>query len=61
MRVELRALRSFQEWAVYPDEFVRRVLKLAGRHAHQVSKYSCELRLILESDAESNVSRSMRS
>jgi len=55
MRVELRALRSFQEWAVHPDEFVRRVLKLAGRHAHQVSKYRCEVRLILESDAKSNV------
>jgi hypothetical protein len=55
MRVELRALRSFQEWAVHPDEFVRRVLKLAGRHSHQVSKYSCEVRLILESDAESNL------
>src|SRR5258708_30469926 len=41
---------------MHPTGFAtRRTLKLAGCHAHQVSKHRCEVRLVLESHFKRDV------
>src|SRR5713226_10243863 len=52
----LPALHSRWWWTVYPAGFViRRPLKLAGRHTHEISKHGCEMRLVLEPHAQRDV------
>ena len=52
----LPALRNGKLWTIHLTGFrARRTLKLAGRHAYEISKHRREVRLVLKSDSKRDV------